>query len=275
MIDFIKTNDYLVCVDSDGTVMDSMTLKHRKVLAPKVISVFKMEAHKREILKKWYELNLYKETRGLNRFIALDSILRYAAQFGYNYEGYNDYHNWVLTTKSLSVKSLEEEISNVGSSECMEKALRWGKEVNEKIAKLPLAKPFKNAYVSIEILSHNVDLLGVSSANEAAITEEWRDAKIDKFFKAIGCQKDGTKEKIISEALSLGYEASHVLMLGDSIGDLIAAKENGILFFPFIPYHENESWTLLVNEGLNKFITGSFDREYQDSLIERFRKALA
>ena len=61
-------------------------------------------------------------------------------------------------------------------------------------------------------------------------------------------------------------------MLGDSIGDLIAATENGILFFPFIPYHENDSWTILINEALPKLINKAFDNEYQEMLINSFKK---
>lgn len=93
MITFEKEKDYLICVDSDGTVMDSMVIKHTKALAPKLISVFGLENDKNQILKKWYELNLYKETRGLNRFIALDSILAYAGSLDYSFEGYDIYHN--------------------------------------------------------------------------------------------------------------------------------------------------------------------------------------
>ena len=37
MITFEKEKDYLICVDSDGTVMDSMVIKHTKALAPKLI----------------------------------------------------------------------------------------------------------------------------------------------------------------------------------------------------------------------------------------------
>lgn len=219
MITFEKEKDYLICVDSDGTVMDSMVIKHTKALAPKLISVFGLENDKNQILKKWYELNLYKETRGLNRFIALDSILAYAGSLDYSFEGYDIYHNWVINTQSLSVPSLKNEIERRGNYDCLVKALKWGEDVNLAIERLPLAKPFKNARRSLEILSERVDLLGVSSANEKAILAEWKSAKIDYLFKAIGCQKDGTKEKIIEFALSLGYKNDHVLMLGDSMGD--------------------------------------------------------
>lgn len=254
MITFEKEKDYLICVDSDGTVMDSMVIKHTKALAPKLISVFGLENDKNQILKKWYELNLYKETRGLNRFIALDSILAYAGSLDYSFEGYDIYHNWVINTQSLSVPSLKNEIERRGNYDCLAKALKWGEDVNLAIERLPLAKPFKNARRSLEILSERVDLLGVSSANEKAILAEWKSAKIDYLFKAIGCQKDGTKEKIIEFALSLGYKNDHVLMLGDSMGDFLASRRNNILFFPFIPYHENDSWNRLINEAFPLFL---------------------
>lgn len=145
MVNFTKTKEYLICVDSDGTVMDSMLIKHERALGPKVISVFGMEEHEEEILKKWYDVNLYKETRGLNRFIALDSILEFAKSFGYQYDGYDAFHEWVLTTDSLSIDSLQKEIDKKWNKECLCKALEWGLEVNDEIKKLPLSKPFINA----------------------------------------------------------------------------------------------------------------------------------
>lgn len=275
MVNFTKTKEYLICVDSDGTVMDSMLIKHERALGPKVISVFGMEEHEEEILKKWCDVNLYKETRGLNRFIALDSILEFAKSFGYQYDGYDAFHEWVLTTDSLSIDSLQKEIDKKGNKECLCKALEWGLEVNDEIKKLPLSKPFINAKKSIEILSCVADLLGVSSANYDAITTEWHHAQIDTYFKAIACQKDGTKECIIADALSLGYDPKKVLMLGDSVGDLIAAKKNNIHFFPFIPKHENDSWNELIDKSLPLFLDNKFDDDYQKDLIDRFKSVLS
>ena len=51
--------------------------------------------------------------------------------FGYKYDGYDAFHEWVLTTDSLSIDSLKKEIAKKGNKECLCKALEWGLEVND------------------------------------------------------------------------------------------------------------------------------------------------
>lgn len=37
--EFIPKHNYLICFDSDGTVMDTMTVKHNQCLCPALIEV--------------------------------------------------------------------------------------------------------------------------------------------------------------------------------------------------------------------------------------------
>ena len=62
--------------------------------------------------------------------------------------------------------------------------------------------------------------------------------------------------------------------MGDAIGDIIAASENNILFFPIIPGKEDISWERFINEGFERFITGKFAGTYENSLIYGFKKSL-
>jgi hypothetical protein len=57
-------------------------------------------------------------------------------------------------------------------------------------------------------------------------------------------------------------------------GDLKAANDNGALFFPVIPGDEDNSWKLFHDEALARFIDGTYRGEYQDRLIEAFRRSL-
>ncbi len=63
-------------------------------------------------------------------------------------------------------------------------------------------------------------------------------------------------------------------MIGDAPGDLKAAKDNGASFFPVIPGREENSWGKLLNEGLDKFLKGTFKGTYQDGLLEEFGRSL-
>ncbi len=57
--------------------------------------------------------------------------------------------------------------------------------------------------------------------------------------------------------------------------DLLASRRNNILFFPFIPYHENDSWNRLINEAFPLFLQGKYDEEYQEKIILEFKKVLS
>jgi hypothetical protein len=63
-------------------------------------------------------------------------------------------------------------------------------------------------------------------------------------------------------------------MIGDALGDLNAAKKNGVLFFPVNPGHEESSWELFYREGLDRFFTGTYAGDYEAALIREFEKYL-
>ena len=70
--------------------------------------------------------------------------------------------------------------------------------------------------------------------------------------------------------LKLGYEKQKTLMVGDAIGDLDAAKQNGVYFFPILPTKEKESWQELCDTALQKLLDGSYGGEYQEKKIADF-----
>ena len=63
-------------------------------------------------------------------------------------------------------------------------------------------------------------------------------------------------------------------MIGDALGDLLAAGKNGILFYPIIPGKEDEAWERFLNEGLEKFKKGTYEGHYEETLLRDFRKSL-
>ena len=56
---FVKKHDYLVCVDSDGCVMDTMNCKHFHCFGPCMVTEWGLEAWKDEILDRWNVINLF------------------------------------------------------------------------------------------------------------------------------------------------------------------------------------------------------------------------
>lgn len=274
MLSINKEKDYLVCIDSDGTIMDTMTIKHVNCFGPEFINVFKIDTHTEDILKEWNRANLYSLTRGINRFQGLKEILVYVKKYGYEFSGSEEFFSWVDTTKEFSVNSIKEFMKTSSNPNCFELALEWSKRVNESIEKLPPSLAFSGVCEILHSIVDKVDLVGVSSANESAVVEEWTRLNIISLFKEVACQNKGNKAHIISESLKAGYKKENTIMLGDALGDLNAALKNGVWFFPIVPGKEEASWVRFYNEGLIKLINNQFDQEYQNQLIEEFNEEL-
>ena len=63
-------------------------------------------------------------------------------------------------------------------------------------------------------------------------------------------------------------------MIGDAPGDLKAARQNNVFFYPVIPGKEEESWEKLQNEGLDRFFNGTYTGEYENQLLNDFNNGL-
>lgn len=275
MFPFKKNKDYLLCIDSDGTIMDTMTIKHEKCFGPLFLDVMNIQKHRDEILKEWLEINLYSKSRGINRFQGFDQICHFIEEtYQTKIKGLKDFDSWIDSTKEFSVNSILQYQSKAEDFSLFEKALVWSKEVNESIKKLPPSQAFQNVDTILSEAKDKVDLVGVSSANKEAVIEEWTRLNIIQDFLFVGCQDSGNKSHIIKESLQKGYSKKNSLMLGDAIGDYQAAKENGILFFPIIPKREVESWQRLKKEGLPNLLSGKFDDDYQKKLMDDFFNSL-
>ena len=40
---FVKEKEYLICIDSDGSAIDTMTEKHKKAFGPEAVKVWQLE----------------------------------------------------------------------------------------------------------------------------------------------------------------------------------------------------------------------------------------
>ncbi len=135
---FIPNHDYLVCFDSDGTVMDTMTVKHSQCLCPSLVEVWELRAWETPVTQLWHDINLHQITRGVNRFKALALALRAVNDKYIPIDGLADLEAWVSSGSTLSGNALEIFAAN-SHSEALKKALLWTEMVNEKIDLIPLA----------------------------------------------------------------------------------------------------------------------------------------
>ena len=127
---------------------------------------------------------------------------------------------------------------------------------------------------AIEKMSSIADLMIVSQTPLEALEREWREHNLEKHIIAIAGQEHGTKTEHIALAAKTKYPDNKILMIGDARGDLEAAKNNGISFFPIIPGKEDSSWERFTDEGLEKFRKGLFEGSYETGLLSEFEESL-
>ena len=272
-----KKNKYLVCVDSDGCAIDSMDIKHINCFGPRMVDEWELDAYRKPILDRWNDINLYTLTRGINRFKGLIMALK---EINVQYKEIEDLESldkWVSTTNELSSNSLIRAIEANPNSVCLKKALAWSNAVNESIKKLPKEEvlPYKMVKEALIFAHERADVAIVSSANLGAVLEEWERHELLPHTDIVLAQNAGTKAYCIQELLKKGYDKKNVVMCGDALGDLEAAKSNGVFYYPIKVRLEKESWIEFIEKGFDHLVNGTYEGEYQETKIKEFMDNLS
>lgn len=273
--EFNRTKEFLICIDSDGCVMDTMNSKHIYCFGPCLLTVWDLDSCRDQVLKRWNEINLYTMTRGINRFKGLAILLSEADQYGKHIPGIREFCQWTESAKELSNDGVEAEWRRTGLP-IFQQALDWSKEVNRRIASLPeeKKKTFPRVSQGLEAASRLGDVAVVSSANRPAVVAEWEKQGLLAFTSVILAQEDGSKNTAISTLLGTGYDKEKCLMVGDSPGDCQAALDNGIFYYPILAGQESASWEQLVKEAFPRLKDGTYQGRYQENVIDTFMKNL-
>ncbi len=270
--DFQKQKDWLVCVDSDGCAMDTMDIKHYECFGPCMVKEWALSEWQEAILNRWNEINLYSMTRGINRFkglaLALSEInLQYCS-----IDGIDDLVYWSENSKELSNDALKREIESNPEKTVLKKALSWSEAVNRAITTLPDDKklPFPLVRAGLAYAHKRADVVIVSSANLDAVLEEWEQHGLLEHTDLVLAQNAGSKAFCIAELLKKGYDKNNVVMCGDAPGDLQAAQNNGVYFYPILVRHEKESWEEFISQGFDKLVNDTYGGDYSESKINEF-----
>lgn len=269
--EFRRTKDYLICVDSDGCAMDTMDIKHVRCFGPCMVEEWGLEEWARPILERWNEVNLYTMTRGINRFKGLALALREIDGTYQKIDGVGELENWVANAPALSNDGVKAAIES-GGGEVLKKALSWSVKVNERINALPfdVKKPFEGVLEGLKYAHGVADIAIVSSANLQAVEEEWALYGLMEHVDVLLAQNVGSKAFCIAELLKKGYDKDKVLMTGDALGDLDAAKSNGVHYYPILVRHEGESWSEFKKTAVDKLTGGAYGGEYQQKKLDAF-----
>lgn len=277
---FKPLHEFFIGIDSDGCVFDSMEVKQKEFFIPNALKYFDLFPISKFVRETWEFVNLYSLHRGINRFPAMIKVFDLLAERKEVFESdcrlpdLSALKEWIRQETKLSNSSLRRYNESAGDPE-LERVIAWSEAVNHEISRwLKRIPPFPGVVNAIEKISGLADLIIVSQTPLEALDREWKESGLKKSINIIAAQEHGTKSEHISLSAGRKYPDNKILMIGDAMGDLEAAAANGILFYPVLPGREELSWRRFIDEGLKKFVEGSFRGIYEDNLISEFRRSL-
>jgi phosphoglycolate phosphatase-like HAD superfamily hydrolase len=280
---FQPQHDYFVGIDSDGCAFNSMEVKHNDCFSVNLIKHFGLAAISRQVHQVWDFVNLYSKTRGTNRFKAILLSCDFLREMprvqrtGLQIPELPYLREWAATETKLGNPALEAAIQNATGAKHDElsQVLEWSLGVNASVAEIVTnLPPFPGVRESLQQLQGRADVIVVSATPYEALSREWEEHRIDQYVAVIAGQEMGSKTEHLTLTAKGKYPSNRILMVGDSPGDLKAARDVDALFFPVNPGAEEESWERFVNEGMEKFFSGEYAGDYEATLIAEFDAVL-
>ena len=274
------SKEFFIGIDSDGCVFDTMEIKHKECFCPAFIKHFGLQKISKYARESWDFVNLYSKTRGANRFKALvravDLLKNRKEVKARNAElpDLTPIIEWMKTETKLGNPALQKYAADV-KNPIVDKTLAWSKEVNQVIEQMVREiPPFLFFKESLMKMIERADTIVVSQTPLETLAREWKEHEIDHYVRLIAGQEYGTKAEHLKYSAVGKYHKDKILMIGDALGDLDAAKSNGVLFYPINPGHEEKSWERFNREALDRFFNETYKGEYGNSLIKEFENYL-
>lgn len=277
---FRPLHRFFIGFDSDGCVFDTMEIKQKECFCPNNIKYFNLQPIAKYARETTEFVNLYSKWRGSNRFQALIKIMDLLAEReevrerGIRLIDLKPLRDWVASGTPLSNEALNEAVKKTGDP-VLKRVLDWSVAVNKSIAEIVHGiPPYPYVKESLVKLTQRADLFCVSQTPGEALKREWAEHGIAQYAAMIAGQEFGSKKEHLKLAAAGKYPANHILMVGDALGDLEAAKANGALFYPINPGREVDSWRRFYKEALDRFFNETYQGEYEARLIEDFLSLL-
>ncbi len=261
---------FFVGIDSDGCAFDTMAVKQRQCFCQQMIACFGLQPIAEAACECMDFAALQSRTRGANRHKTTKRVIAellpghpMVRRCGFRVPDFPHYFRWVDDPSSiLSNGGLQRAIDRAtdpAARKELELALRWSRQADAMIADgIRRIPPFPLVRESLEKIATVADVAVLSSASTESLDQEWAEHGIDRYVSVIAGQEMGPKVRQLACATEGKYNGHHVLMIGDSPGDLEAAKANGTLFYPIIPGREAVSWRTLHNEIFDTFVAGRY-----------------
>jgi phosphoglycolate phosphatase-like HAD superfamily hydrolase len=271
--------DFFVGIDSDGCAFDTMEIKHKECFTPNTIKHWGLQPVSKYARDAALFVNLYSKWRGINRWPALVMVLDLLRERPEVIARHANIPQVPRVREFIADERFPK--SNDGLRAYMaehpdpelERALAWTTGINASVADMVHGvPPFPYVRESLDFLSDKADMIVVSATPAEALTREWQEHDIARYVRVIAGQEMGTKSEHIALAAKGRYAPDHILVIGDALGDLEAARDNEALFFPINPGHEEESWQQFYEEGLHRFLAEEYAGDYEARLIAEFER---
>lgn len=277
---FKPQHPYFIGFDSDGCVFDSMELKHKECFIPNIIKYYNLQPVSKYAREVAEFVNLYSHWRGINRFPGLVKVLELlkerpeVRQRDVTITDWSSIQKFIDAAPSLGNPALKEAIAKTNDP-ALKHLLAWSEAVNRDIESMVKGlPPFPHVRESLQKLQGRTDMMVVSATPAEALHREWEEHGINKYVAVIAGQEIGKKEEQLGLTVQGKYADGHVLMVGDALGDLKAARAVGALFYPVIPGKEEESWRVFENQIIEQFLGGRYTKETEATFLTEFEKAL-
>lgn len=273
-------HDSFVGIDSDGCVFPTMELKQKQCFHGAIVSQWKLEPIERYVRETAEFVNLHSCHRGQNRFPCLlmtfDLLLARpeVKASGVPLPPTRQLRAFVNSGRPLGNPELERLVGETGDPE-LAAVLQWSQDVNAIVARVVRnVAPFPWVRESLDAIHARSDAICVSQTPTEALVREWDESGLRRYVPVIAGQELGTKAEHLTLAAKGKYPDTRILMIGDALGDLRAARSVGACFYPIDPGHEAASWDRFVHEAYARFLAGTYGGAYEEALVARFTSLL-
>jgi phosphoglycolate phosphatase-like HAD superfamily hydrolase len=272
---------FFVGVDSDGCAFDTMEVKHKECFIPNIIKHWALQPVSKYAREAAEFVNLYSRWRGINRWPGLVMVFDLLRERSEVQERKFEPPQARRLREFIAADGFPK--SNDGlraymggdSDPELERAMAWTTEVNQAIAEMVHGvPPFPWVRESLRALADKADMIVVSATPVEALTREWKEHDLSRFVRAVAGQEMGKKSLHLELAAGEKYPPDHVLVIGDAPEDMKAARAVRALFYPINPGREEASWKRFHDEGLHRFLRGTYAGGYEAGVIAEFEEIL-
>lgn len=269
-----------VGLDSDGCVVDTMAAKQHGFLQPLMVEALGLEPLREVYCACADFVNLYSETRGITRFRAiylnLQLFNRHPARVaaGFPEVPVEDLRAFVESGLPLSGETLERWIT-AHPSPVLEKILAWSRRVNEAILTSGVEFPaYAGAREALKRMAGRSETGIVSQSPEQVLRQDWGAQGLLEFVGHVAGQEVGDKVAQLTALTDGRFPRERVLMIGDALGDLKAARAFGCRFYPIVPGAEEASWEAFNREVYEDFLAGRYTVDAEAARVRDFAAAM-